>query len=85
MRNGTLPPLVANIRDGNVTWQRLENLNYELLGYFLSCHLIIEHYLDEYLKTRYPALKSLEFECSVIESCLDDSISGFFYVRMSGY
>ena len=56
MRNGTLPPLLANIRDGNVTWQRLENLNYELLGYFLSCHLIIEHYLDEYLKTRYPTL-----------------------------
>ena len=56
MRNDSLPPLVANIRDGNVTWQRLENLNYELLGHFLSCHLIIEHYLDEYLKTRYPAL-----------------------------
>lgn len=54
-RNG-LPPLVGDIRDGNVTWQRLENLDYELLGYFLSCHLIIEHYLDEYLKTRYPTL-----------------------------
>jgi hypothetical protein len=56
MNKMSLPPLVRDIRDGNVTWQRLDNLNYELLGYFLSCHLIIEHYLDEYLKTRYPEL-----------------------------
>lgn len=56
MKRAGLPPLVRGIRDGNVTWQRLENLDYELLGYFLSCHLIIEHYLDEYLKTRYPTL-----------------------------
>ncbi len=56
MKQTALPPLVGAIQDGNVTWQRLDNLNYELLGYFLSCHLIIEHYLDEYLKTRYPTL-----------------------------
>lgn len=56
MKEKSLPPLVGGIRDGKVTWQRLENLDYELLGYFLSCHLIIEHYLDEYLKTRYPKL-----------------------------
>ena len=56
MKRTGLPPRVGDIRDGNVTWQRLENLDHELLGYFLSCHLIIEHYLDEYLKTRYPTL-----------------------------
>lgn len=56
MKRTSLPLLVGDIRDGNVTWQRLENLDYELLGYFLSCHLIIEHYLDEYLKTKYPHL-----------------------------
>lgn len=56
MMRTSLPPLVGGIRDGNVTWQRLEHLDYELLGYFLSCHLIIEHYLDEYLKTCYPQL-----------------------------
>lgn len=56
MKHGALPPLVAQIHDGNVTWQRLENLNYALLGYFLSCHLIIEHYLDQYLKARHPEL-----------------------------
>jgi hypothetical protein len=51
-----LPPLVANIANGSVTWQRLEGLDYEVLGYFLSCHLIIEHYIDEYLKICYPSL-----------------------------
>jgi hypothetical protein len=56
MKKKGLPPLLATIQNGNVTWQRLENLDYELLGYFLSCHLIIEHYLDEYLKTQYPKL-----------------------------
>lgn len=56
MEKTGLPPLLSNIRDGHVTWQRLEGLDYELLGYFLSCHLIIEHYLDEYLQTRYPQL-----------------------------
>lgn len=51
-----LPPLVAEIADGSVTWQRLEGIDYEVLGYFLSCHLVIEHYIDEYLKICYPAL-----------------------------
>lgn len=51
-----LPPLVATIKDGSVTWQRIEKLDHETLGYFLSCHLVIEHYLDEYLKVVYPLL-----------------------------
>ncbi|ADE13057.1 hypothetical protein [Sideroxydans lithotrophicus] len=51
-----LPPLVSNIRDGDVTWKKIESIDYELLGYFLSCHLIIEYYMDEYLQTRYPTL-----------------------------
>lgn len=51
-----LPPLVSKIHNGDVTWQRIESIDYELLGYFLSCHLIIEYYLDEYLKTKYSEL-----------------------------
>lgn len=51
-----LPPLVSKIHNGHITWQRIENIDYELLGYFLSCHLIIEYYLDEYLKTKYSEL-----------------------------
>jgi len=56
MTGAGLPPLVAEITDGAVTWQRLDAIDYDVLGYFLSCHLIIEHYLDEYLKIRYPSL-----------------------------
>ncbi|WP_457968158.1 hypothetical protein [Acinetobacter calcoaceticus] len=51
-----LPPLVGQISKGSVTWQRLDSINYEELGYFLSCHLIIEHYIDEYLKVEYENL-----------------------------
>ncbi|MCJ8220108.1 hypothetical protein [Aeromonas veronii] len=56
MNHKALPPLVQSINNGDVTWQRLDNIDYELLGCFLSCHLIIEHYLDEYLKVCYPTL-----------------------------
>jgi hypothetical protein len=48
-----LPPLIGEIANGSVTWQRIEGVDYDLLGYFLSCHLIIEHYIDEYLKISY--------------------------------
>ena len=51
-----MPPLVAEIANGAVTWQRIEGIDYEVLGYFLSCHLVIEHYIDEYLKLCCPAL-----------------------------
>lgn len=56
MTQSALPPRIAEITDGSVVWQRLEGIDYEVLGYFLSCHLIIEHYLDEFLKIRHPML-----------------------------
>jgi hypothetical protein len=56
MTNRNLPPLVREISNGDVTWQRLEKLDYETLGYFLSCHLIIEHYIEEHLKIFQPSL-----------------------------
>lgn len=52
----SLPPKVGDVVNGSVTWERVEGVNYELLGYFLSCHLVIEHYMDEYLKASYPEL-----------------------------
>lgn len=51
-----LPPKVGDVVNGSMTWERIEGVDYELLGYFLSCHLVIEHYMDEYLKARYPEL-----------------------------
>ncbi|TCW84044.1 hypothetical protein C5O80_13245 [Burkholderia sp. SRS-46] len=29
----------------------LEDIDYEFLGYLLTCHLVIEHHLDEFLTT----------------------------------
>lgn len=46
-----LPPVVAGFTDDGVTWQRIEAIDYDMLGYVLSCHLIIEHYMDNALVT----------------------------------
>jgi hypothetical protein len=51
-----LPPMFGGVSDGSVVWQRLGDIDHELLGYFLTCHLLIEHYMDEFLKARYPEL-----------------------------
>ena len=56
MAHPGLPPRIAEINDGAVTWHRLDGIDYEMLGYFLSCHLIIEHYLAEFLKIVHPSL-----------------------------
>lgn len=55
-KNSVLPPLIDGSDDGFVIWRNLEHIDYDTLGYFLSCHLIIEHYLDEYLKVNYTDL-----------------------------
>lgn len=56
MNQRSLPPQVQAIANGAVTWKRLEGIDYALLGYFLSAHLIIEHYLTELLKVLHPDL-----------------------------
>lgn len=45
-----LPPMFDGVKDGSVVWKRIADIDHELLGYFLTCHLLIEHYMDEYLK-----------------------------------
>jgi hypothetical protein len=52
----SLPPMVGDISAGKITWKRMDEIDYELLGYFLACHLMVEHYMDEYLKTTHPGL-----------------------------
>lgn len=51
-----LPPMFGPIEDGERTWVSIGNVDYDLLGYVLSCHLIIEHYMDAYLKALYGRL-----------------------------
>jgi hypothetical protein len=51
-----LPPMFGPIENGKRTWISIENVDYDLIGYLLSCHLIIEHYMDAFLKARYDDL-----------------------------
>jgi hypothetical protein len=51
-----LPPMFDGVKDGSVVWKATADVDLELLGYFLTCHLLIEHYMDEFLKALYPLL-----------------------------
>lgn len=50
MSDKRLPPRFAGYGNGSVKWERLDSVDYESLGYLLSCHLIIEHYIDSFIK-----------------------------------
>lgn len=50
-----LPPLLAGIKDGKAQWQRIDNLDVARIGHFLSCHLIIEHYIEKFICAYSPA------------------------------
>lgn len=56
MKRPHLPPMFDGVKDGSVVWKRIADIDHELLGYFLTCHLLIEHYMDEYLKATIPRL-----------------------------
>ncbi len=56
MKRPHLPPMFDGVKDGSVVWKRIVDIDHELLGYFLTCHLLIEHYMDEYLKATIPRL-----------------------------
>lgn len=47
----TLPPIVSGVEGNHLKLQKLEDVDFEFLGYLLSCHLVVEHYLDEFLMT----------------------------------
>ena len=64
MKRSGLPPLLKTIKDGNITWERLEGVDHDTLGYLLSCHLIIEHYLTEALKSRSWPLDELQWDAA---------------------
>jgi len=50
-----LPPLLDRFEEGRAQWKRFDNIDFEVVGLFLSCHLVIEHYLDEFLVAYSPA------------------------------
>lgn len=52
-----LPPIVCGIEGNSLLLQEIKNVDFEFLGYLLSCHLVIEHYLDEFILTLGTSLK----------------------------
>ena len=46
-----LPPIVGGVDGNMLKLESLEGVDFEFLGYLLSCHLVVEHYLDEFLMT----------------------------------
>ncbi|MFL9998184.1 hypothetical protein PQR34_30350 [Paraburkholderia sediminicola] len=52
-----LPPLFGPIENGKRTWVGVGAIDYELMGYLLSCHLIIEHYMETFLKVHHSELE----------------------------
>jgi hypothetical protein len=51
-----LPPMFST-ESGKRTSERLGKIDFDLMGYVLSCHLLVEHYMDEYLKAFHPELE----------------------------
>lgn len=49
MKKKYIPPQISEISQGEVKWQTISDRDFNFLGYFLSCHLIIEHYLESFL------------------------------------
>lgn len=47
MKETMLPPLLESIENGDVVWKEI---NHGQIGYLLSCHLIIEKYLEDCIK-----------------------------------
>ncbi len=53
-----LPPFCDGVgSDGNVRWRRVPTADYKTMGRILCYHLIVEHYLETYLKTVFPHLR----------------------------
>jgi hypothetical protein len=46
-----LPPTIEVVKNGKIVWRKNEEVDYKTLGFLLACHLIIEHYMTEALKT----------------------------------
>lgn len=52
-----LPPRVGEVSSQNfLGFVPMDGFDFTFAGYLLACHLAIEHYLDEFLKSRAPGL-----------------------------
>ncbi len=50
-----LPPLFGDLKGTiGIEWRKLSEINFESIGRILTCHLIVEHYLTNYLSILGP-------------------------------
>ena len=48
--DGQWPPMLEELTpEGEITWRHLKQLDVRTMGMVLSCHLILEHYIDSFL------------------------------------
>ncbi len=52
MKKIVLPPLLSEVKDGEIIWKKINSIDFDEIGHLLCCHLIIEHYLEEYIKSK---------------------------------
>lgn len=45
-----IPPLPDKVVAGSMTWKSVREIDHSFTGYFLACHLAIEHYMDHVLQ-----------------------------------
>ncbi len=51
-----LPPILGPVQNGKRMLNAIDKIDFDLMGYLLSCHLIVEHDMDEFLNAYYPEL-----------------------------
>ena len=75
--NDSLPSLFSDsFRELDVKWNKIEGVNFELVGRVLICHLIIEHYLTVFIEleiSRKLTLDKLRLTFSQKMKLIDDN------------
>ena len=48
--DGQWPPMLEKLTpEGEITWRKLQHLDVRTMGMMLTCHLVLEHYIDSFL------------------------------------
>jgi len=53
--NGSIPPIYGNnFSKGNLSWKRIDGIEFENIGRILICHLLIETHLNKLIELQMP-------------------------------
>ena len=73
----------AHFNKENERFKALMNRDHDVLGQILKCHLIVEHYLDRFLSTKYPGTNIEEARLTFFQKAklLPDAGSSASFVK----